>query len=87
MHIYSTILEIYIALFLIRMFFVPFAERFFNYLNILTIGGFSGLDDSLFQAIRKKFKVDKCIYDHTICFRILYDTFCKSVRDLWCSIL
>jgi len=37
MHIYSTILEIYIALFLIRMFFVPFAERFFNYLNILTI--------------------------------------------------
>jgi len=36
-YLYSTVLEIYIALLLIRMFFVPFAERFFNYLNILTI--------------------------------------------------
>jgi hypothetical protein len=36
-YIYSSVLEIYIALLLIRMFFVPFAERFFNYLNIMTI--------------------------------------------------
>lgn len=36
-YIYSSVLEVYISLLVIRMFFVPFAERFFNYLNILTI--------------------------------------------------
>lgn len=36
-HIHSSVLEVYISLLVIRMFFVPFAERFFNYLNILTI--------------------------------------------------